>query len=87
MQTVIQSAPAVFAAILIFVGMKLFSIPIRRLFRFFLQTALGFAVLAVWDHFATYLPFALGFNWFNAAVIGLLGLPGLGLLILLKLVL
>ena len=82
-----QTVIYVFAAILILTGLKLFSIPVRRILRFVLNTALGFGVLLLLNRFPDILPVSLGCNFFNAAVIGLLGLPGVGLLILLPLTL
>ena len=53
---------------------------LARLLRFLLRTGAGLAVLFACSR----LGLGLGVNLANAAVIGLLGLPGLGLLFLLR---
>jgi len=73
-----------FVGIALLTAAKLFSIPIRWIFRFLCNTALGFVLLAVCEHYHTYLPFTLGFNMLNAAVIGVFGIPGFLLLLLIR---
>ncbi len=77
---------AVFAVIAVFTVLRLCKIPVKWIVRIVANTALGFVLLAVSDSVATYtsLPVSLGFNWINAAVIGVGGLPGLGLLYMLR---
>ncbi len=75
------AAVIVFGVILLFTVRKLFSIPLRRILGFFVNTALGFAALGVLSQLDTYVH--IGFNLLNAVVIGIFGLPGLGLLWLL----
>lgn len=75
---------AAFFGIIILTIVRIFSIPIRRIAVWIINTIFGFALLALFDRFGTYLPFTLGFNLFNAAVIGVLGIPGIILLILIK---
>jgi len=73
-----------FIGIVFLIVIKIFSIPIRRIAIWIINTAFGFGFLALLDRFDTYLPFTLGFNLFNAAVIGVLGIPGIVLLFLIK---
>ncbi len=77
---------SIFAVIVLLTAMRIFSVPVRKIFSIVANTALGFVLLAVSDLVATYTsyPVTLGFNFINAAVIGVGGLPGLGLLYLLK---
>lgn len=49
-----------------------------------LRTAAGGGILALLAPFEEYLGFHLGVNLWNALVIGVLGMPGLGLLLLLQ---
>ena len=65
---------------------QLFSAPLKLALKVLLNTLLGFAALFLMNLTSGMTGFALGLNLFNALVIGILGVPGLVLLILLKLV-
>lgn len=65
---------------------RLFSAPLRLALRVLLNTLLGFAALFLVNLAAGITGFSLGLNAFNALVVGILGIPGLVLLALLKLV-
>ena len=70
------------AAILI--AMKLFSVPVRWIFRVALNTVLGFALLFTYNWLGSYAGLGIGLNLGNALVIGVLGVPGFILLLMLK---
>ena len=55
--------------------------------RVVLNSALGLGVLWLLNSTAPVTGLTLGVNWFNALTVGVLGLPGLGLLLLVKWVL
>ncbi len=63
---------------------QLFSTPLRLALKVLLNTLLGFAALFLMNLASGLTGFALGLNLFNALVIGVLGVPGLVLLVLLK---
>ena len=65
---------------------QLFSAPLRLALKVLVNTLLGFAALFLVNLLSAYTGFSLGLNLFNAATVGVLGIPGLALLILLKLV-
>ena len=65
----------------------MFRSPLRLALRLLFNTALGFAALWGLQMTAGITGFALGLNLWNALVIGVLGLPGLGLLLLVQWVL
>jgi len=65
---------------------RLFSAPLKLALKVLLNTLLGFAALFLLNLAAPLTGFTLGLNLFNAVVIGVLGIPGLVLLVLLKLV-
>ena len=65
---------------------QLFSTPLRLALKVLLNTLLGFAALFLLNLASGLTGFTLGLNLFNALVIGVLGVPGLVLLVLLKLV-
>ena len=73
---------AAVALAVLFGGMvllRLLASPAKLVLRLAANTALGFAALWLGR-----LGLPLGFNWFNACTVGVLGLPGLGLLVALE---
>ena len=66
---------------------RLFRRPLKLALRVVLNSALGLGVLWLLNSTAPVTGLTLGVNWFNALTVGVLGLPGLGLLLLVKWVL
>ena len=62
-------------------------VPLKLALRVVLNSALGLGVLWLLNSTAPVTGLTLGVNWFNALTVGVLGLPGLGLLLLVKWVL
>lgn len=65
---------------------QLFSAPLKLALKVLVNTLLGFAALFLLNLASGLTGFSLGLNLFNALAIGILGVPGLVLLVLLKLV-
>ncbi len=61
--------------------------PLKLALRVVLNSALGFGALWLLNATAAVTGISLGLNLFNALTIGVLGVPGLGLLLLVKWVL
>ena len=61
--------------------------PAARLLRLALRSSVGLAVLALFAQGSQFIGIHLGVNLVNALVLGLLGIPGFGLLLLLQWVL
>jgi inhibitor of the pro-sigma K processing machinery len=80
-EKIILTAGILFLAAVIW---RLFRTPIRLVGRVALNSLLGFAVLWLLQLTAPVTGFSLGVNGGNAAVIAVLGTPGLGLLLLLQ---
>ena len=80
----LAAAAAVAAAA---VGAKLLSAPLKVLGRVAANTLLGLGALWAVNATAAVTGLQLGVNLFNAAVVGVLGIPGLGLLLLTRWVL
>ena len=57
--------------------------PLRKLLALLGRSALGLAVLAVFSRVGPLIGVTLGVNPLNALVLGLLGVPGFGLLLML----
>ncbi len=68
----------------VFVVFKLFSLPIRWIFKLLINTAAGFIFLFLFNYIGTFIGLSLGVNILNALFIGILGIPGLILLLLAK---
>lgn len=66
---------------------RLFRKPLKLALRVVLNSVLGLGVLWLLNSTAPITGLTLGVNWFNALTVGVLGLPGLGLLLLVKWVL
>ncbi len=69
------------AAVLILV---IFRRPLLWLGKLLVRSLLGLGFLALWSQSGLAAGLALGVNTFNAVTLGLLGLPGLGLLLLFR---
>ena len=61
--------------------------PAARLLRQALRSSVGLAILALFSQVGHLIGVSLGVNLVNALVLGLLGIPGFGLLLLLQWVL
>lgn len=66
---------------------KLFSAPLKLALRVALNSALGFGAVWLLNLTTAVTGLSLGLNLFNAITIGVLGVPGLGLLLLMQWVL
>ena len=83
MEKIILGILIVLAVLLVF---KLFSLPIRLVFRILINTAAGFALLLIFNYIGMYLGLSIGINIINALLIGILGIPGLLLLVFLTMI-
>ena len=72
---------------LVVVCLRLFAAPLRLALKVAFNSALGFGAVWLLNLTTTVTGLSLGLNWFNALLIGILGLPGFGLLLLVKWVL
>ena len=83
-----QTALAVLIGAFLLISLaRIFSAPLRLALRLFLHTLLGFLALWLVRATAGITGISLGLNLWNALVIGCLGVPGLGLLLLVQWVL
>ena len=90
----VQEAPCVKIAalsltvlFLLVAVVRLFHRPLRLALRVVFNSALGLLALWILERTAPVTGLTLGVNWFNALTVGVLGVPGLGLLLLVKWVL
>ena len=61
--------------------------PLGRLFRLAARSAVGLEVLALFSQVGQFIGVSLGVNLVNALILGVLGVPGFGLLLMLQWVL
>jgi inhibitor of the pro-sigma K processing machinery len=69
---------------LIILLVKLFSTPLRWVLKLLLNAAMGFVSLFIINFLGGFVGISLGVNLINAIVVGVLGFPGVVLLLLLK---
>ena len=72
---------------LVVVCLRLFAAPLKLALKVAFNSALGFGAVWLLNLTTAVTGMSLGLNLFNALTIGVLGVPGLGLLLLLKWVL
>lgn len=72
------------AGIAVLIVLRIFTLPVRWFVKLLLHVGLGFAGLILVNLLGGWFGVSLGINLLNAAVVGLLGLPGLVLLLLLR---
>lgn len=75
---------AVIAVIAIVLVVRLLSAPIRLAAKLLINALVGFVVLFLLNFVGNLVGLSLGINWINAIVVGLLGAPGVVLLLLIK---
>lgn len=63
---------------------KIFSLPMRLLFKLLINTVLGFIFLIVLNYLGSFVGVTIGINWLNAAIVGVFGVSGVGMLLLLQ---
>lgn len=78
---------AVLSLLLIAVALRIFAKPLGLTLKLLLNTLLGFFALFLFHALEPLTGIHLGFNLFNASVLGVLGFPGFILLLLLRWVL
>ena len=79
--TVVLIAAALFCFI------KLISAPVRLIFKFVINMVSGFVILLVTELVLGFFDISLGFTIFNCLVAGVCGIPGVIVLVLIKLLL
>lgn len=81
------TALALVGLFLLVAVVRLFRRPLKLALRVVVNGALGLGALWLLNSAVPITGLTLGLNWFNALTVGVLGLPGLGLLLLVKWVL
>ena len=87
MSTLPDYAAWALAGLLLCAALLLLRWPLVQLVRLILRSSVGLAALALFAQVGQLLGISLGVNLVNALVLGLLGVPGFGLLLMLQWVL
>ena len=74
----------VICVLLVILLLKILKTPLKWAFKLLLNAASGFIALLVINFFGNFIDLSLTVNWFNSIVVGILGLPGVVLLLLIK---
>lgn len=71
-------------AILALVVFTILRKPIKIIFKLILNTVIGFLALFVLNYLGSFVGISIAVNWINAVIVGVLGVPGVALILLLK---
>ncbi len=75
---------AVICIIFLLIFGKILLFPMKKIFKFILNTFLGALTIFIINTIGTSFGFHIGLNFINAIIVGILGVPGAVLLIILK---
>lgn len=78
------STPWLALGLLLLAGLALLRRPLGQLLRLAVRSSVGLAVLALFSQVSPLIGVSLGVNPINALVLGVLGAPGFGLLLMLQ---
>lgn len=81
LQTIIY---VVIGVLLLWLIIKLFSTPIKWALKLLLNALLGFVMLFIFNFFGGFIGLELTVGWLSAIVAGILGIPGIILLLLIE---
>ncbi len=76
--------PIVLAVVSIIIAIIIFTRPMKFLVRVLVNTAVGFVELIILNYVGAFIGISVGINLLNAVIVGVLGLPGLALLLILR---
>jgi inhibitor of the pro-sigma K processing machinery len=74
----------IIVAILVLILLIILRKPIKIIFKLILNTVIGFAALFVINYLGAFIGISVAINWINAVIVGVLGLPGVALVLLLQ---
>lgn len=74
----------IIVAILALVVFTILRKPIKIIFKLILNTVIGFLALFAINYLGAFIGITIAVNWINAVIIGVLGVPGVALILLLK---
>ncbi|HHT16137.1 MAG: pro-sigmaK processing inhibitor BofA [Firmicutes bacterium] len=78
------TAVIILVALLALLALIVFRKPTKFILRLLLSTVLGFIALFVINFLGGLIGISIAVNWINGAIVGILGLPGIALLLILE---
>lgn len=75
---------AIIGILLLWLIIKLFSKPIKWVFKLLLNTLLGFVLLLLFNYVGQFIGLSITVGWLSALITGVLGIPGIILLLLVE---
>lgn len=75
------------AAVAVFIILKILAWPIKKIIKMLINILIGGLLLILVNYVGAYFNFALAINWISALTVGILGIPGLIILIILHFIL
>ena len=75
---------AIIGVLLLWLVIKLFSKPIKWVFKLLLNTLLGFVLLLLFNYVGQFIGLSINIGWLSALITGVLGVPGIVLLLLVE---
>lgn len=73
--------------VFLFIFGRIFIIPLKNIFKLVLNSVLGGILIFIINAIGAYFGFHIGLNIITSIFVGLLGIPGAGLLIILQIIL
>ena len=70
------------AAVAVFIILKILAWPIKKIIKMLINILIGGLLLVLVNYVGAYFNFALAINWISALTVGILGIPGLIILII-----
>ena len=84
MDTLISIVLVIVGIVMLALLIKVFKTPLKWAFKLFLNAVSGFVGLIILNFLGGFIGISLGITWLNAIVVGVLGVPGVVLLLLIK---
>lgn len=70
--------------LLVWLLIEIFATPLKWALKLFLNAIAGFVILFVFNYLGSYIGLSLSVGWISAIVTGVLGIPGIILLLLIE---
>jgi len=69
---------------LLLLALAILKFPIKIIFKLIINTVIGFVALLLLNYAGGFIGVSITVNWINALIVGVLGVPGVALILLLQ---
>lgn len=73
------------AVVAVFIILKILAWPIKKIVKILINIAIGAVLLLLVNYIGGFFGFTIPINWVSALVVGILGIPGVGILAIIEL--